>query len=404
MKKILFVDDEPHVLEGLQRILLTMHRDWQMGFALSGPLALEMLQHERYDVVVSDMRMPGMDGAQLLAEVKKRYPDSIRFVLSGQSESELVYRSVGEAHQFLSKPCKPKLLKECVDRAFALRDLLLNDSLKSLVAQLETLPPVPELYTKLCETLRSPDCTVALVGQIMETDQAMTAKILQVTNSAFFALRQEVNTAAHAVSLLGLDTIKALVLTTGIFAPLEGRSFSEGFSIDKLWKHSMLVGTYAKAISERKERSKADAGDAYTAGLLHDIGKLVLASVCTDDYARVHAYATEEEVTLQTAEAAILGCTHSEIGAYLLGIWGLPDVIIESVAYHHRPAESIGSEFSPLAAVHVANVLAHTRHRGNSMYAVPQLDAAYLERIGLAGESAAWEETCAQIDARGSVS
>ena len=404
MKKILFVDDEPHVLEGLRRILFTMQHDWKMSFATGGPHALELLQQERFDVVVTDMRMPGMDGAQLLAEVRKRSPDTIRFVLSGQSESELVYRSVGEAHQFLSKPCKPALLKECVDRAFALRDLLANDVIKSVAAQSGALPPVPEVYARLCSALKSSECAIADVGHIIELDQAMTAKILQVTNSAFFALRQQVNTAAHAVSLLGLDTIKALVLTAGVFVPLEEAEFPRGFSLDALWKHSMLVGAYAQAICEGEEPSKKGAADAFTAGVLHDVGKLLFASVRAGDYARVHEYAVENAVPLQSAEKEVLGCTHSEIGAYLLGIWGLPNEIVESVAYHHRPAASIGNAFSPLTAVHVADVLARIRHGGPPAYPGPEFDTAYLEKLGLEGRTEYWEAACAKLDARGEVS
>jgi HD-like signal output (HDOD) protein len=401
MKSILFVDDEPNILERLQRMLFPLQREWAMAFASSGPKALELLEQRRFDVVVSDMRMPGMDGAQLLAEVKKRCPDTLRFVLSGQSESEVVYRSVREAHQFLSKPCKPMVLKECVDKAFALRDLLASDSLKAVVAQIRALPPVPQIYTKLCEALKSPECAIADVGHIIETDVAMTAKILQVTNSAFFGLRREVTAAAQAASLLGLNTIKALVLATGIFAPMEGAKLPRGFSLDALWQHSMIVGVYAQDICQTQEIPKELAGDAYTAGLLHDTGELVLASACTEDYTRVYDCATEKGIPLADAEKEILGCTHGEVGAYLLGIWGLPHSIIESVAYHHRPADSIGGAFSTLTAVHVADVLALTRHADTSNHPLPHMDMAYLARLGLEGRVARWEEVCADIDARG---
>lgn len=401
MKKILFVDDDPHLLEGLERILLAMPHDWKMAFVATGPRAVDMLQQEHFDVVVSDIRMPGMDGIQLLAEVKRLSPDTIRFLLSGQTENELIYRSVAEAHQFLSKPCKPKLLKECVDRAIALRELLNNDSLLAMVAQLGTLPPVPEVYARLCEALKDSECSVNDVGRIIEMDQAMTAKILQVTNSAFFALRQQVSTAAHAVSLLGLDTVKALVLATGVFAPMEESRFPKGFSIDALWKHSMLVGAYARSICEGEEPWKKESGDAYTAGLLHDIGKLVFTSVSADDYFRVHEYAVANQVSLLLAEKAVLGCTHSEIGAYLLGIWGLPNGIVESVAYHHRPMESIGNHFSPLTAVHVADALARIRHNGPAEYPDPGIDFAYIDRLGLMERLPSWEEACTTVDARG---
>ena len=401
MRSILFVDDEPNVLEGLQRMLFPLQGEWTMAFASSGPRALELLEQNRFDVVVSDMRMPGMDGAQLLAEVKKRCPDALRFALSGQSESEVVYRSVGEAHQFLSKPCKPKLLKECVDKAFALRDLLASDSLKAVVAQIRALPPVPQVYAKLCEALKSSECSIADVGRVIEMDLAMTAKILQVTNSAFFGLRRQVTTAAHAASVLGLNTIKALVLATGLFAPMQGARLPRGFSLDVLWKHSMIVGAYAQAICQTEDISKEVAGDAYTAGLLHDTGELVFASACAEDYARVHDFARVNAVPLSDAEKAELGCTHAEVGAYLLGIWGLPHSIIESVAYHHRPADCVGSGFSPLTAVHAGDVLAYAHQKEAFNHPLPRMNVAYIEKLGLEGRTDAWEKACADVDARG---
>ena len=164
----------------------------------------------------------------------------------------------------------------------------------------------------------------------------------------------------------------------------------------------MIVGAYAQAICQAEGISKEVAGDAYTAGLLHDTGKLVFASACTEDYAHVYDYAGMNAIPLPDAENEVLGCTHAEVGAYLLGIWGLPHSIIESVAYHHRPADSIGSGFSPLTAVHAADVLAFARHKESSDYPVPQMDMAYLQRLGREGRVPEWERACAGIDARGS--
>lgn len=401
MKSILFVDDEPNVLEGLQRMLFPLQGEWNMAFAPSGARALELLEHEHFDVVVSDMRMPGMDGAQLLAEVKKRCPDVVRFILTGQSDSEVVYRSVGDAHQFLSKPCKPKLLKECVDKAFALRDLLCSDSLKSVVSQIQTLPPVPQVYVKLCETLKSAEYSIADVGQVIETDPAMTAKILQLTNSAFFGIRRQVADAAQAASLLGLNTIKTLVLTTGLFAPMESSKLPRGFSIDALWQHSLVVGAYAQAICQVEGTSKEMAGDSYTAGVLHDAGRLVFASACPDDYVHLCDCAVVNDVQVADVEKTHLGCTHAEVGAYLFGIWGLPHPIIEAVAYHHRPTDCVTSGFSPLMAVHVANALAHEKQKDTYAYPVPQMDASYIERFGFKAKVPEWMKACANIDARG---
>ena len=397
MKHILFVDDEPNILEGLQRMLFPLQREWHMAFASGGQEALGIMQQEHFDVVVTDMRMPGMDGAELLAEVKKRHPDAVRFVLTGQSDTATVYRSVGEAHQFLMKPCKPQLLKECVDRALAIRDLLQSDSLRAVVSQIGSLPPMPQSYAQLCEKLRSPEVSAKEVGRIMESDLAMTAKVLHLVNSAFFGLRQHVSSASQAVALLGFDTIKALVLMTGLFSHAEETKLPSGFSFERLWQHSATVSTYAQAISITEKASKDSVNDAYTAGLLHDCGELVLAAACQEDYTHAYDYAMVNGVRQSEAEKELLGCSHAEIGAYLLGIWGLPHPIVEAVAYHHRPTDCVGAGFSPLTAVHVADALVWANYDGDAGCPLPEVDQTYLSRIRMESRCEAWEKACADL-------
>ena len=398
MRRMLFVDDEPNVLEGLQRMLFPLQREYEMAFASSGEDALDLMAKEHFDIVVSDMRMPGMDGAQLLAEIKKRHPDTIRFVLTGQSDAETVYRSVGEAHQFLMKPCKPKLLKECVDRALAIRDLLRSDSLRSVVAQIGSLPPMPQTYAQLCEKLRSPEVSAEEIGHVMESDLAMTAKVLHLVNSAFFGLRRQVSTASQAVALLGFDTIKAIVLVSGLFTHAEAAKVPPEFSFDRLWRHGAAVGAYAQAISRAEKMPKELLNDAFTAGLLHDCGELVLAVACKEDYMHAYDYAAVNAMRLSDAEKELFGCTHAEIGAYLLGIWGLPHPIVEAIAYHHRPADCLGGDFSPLTAVHVADVLAWTSSGHDKGFPPPEVDRAYLAGLGLEDRHTAWETACADLD------
>ncbi|MBX7258157.1 MAG: HDOD domain-containing protein [Candidatus Hydrogenedentes bacterium] len=401
MKHILFVDDEPNILEGLQRMLFPFQHEWRIGFASGGQEALDIMQREHFDVIVTDMRMPGMDGAKLLEIVKKRQPDAIRFVLTGQSDTATLYRTVGEAHQFLTKPCKPTLLKECVDRAFAIRDLLQSDSLRAVVSQIESLPPMPQTYAKLCEKLRSPDVSAKDVGLLMESDLAMTAKVLHLVNSAFFGFRQRVSSASQAVALLGFETIKALVLMTGLFSNVQERKLPSGFSFDRLWQHSLKVGSYAQMIALAESASKDSVNDAYTAGLLHDCGELVLAAACQEDFTHAYDYAMVNGVRQSEAEKELLGCTHAEIGAYLLGIWGLPHPIVEAVAYHHRPTEFIGAGFSPVTAVHVADALAWSNSVGNAEYPLPEVDHAYLAGLGMDGRYEAWRAACEALDSRG---
>lgn len=189
MREILFVDDESNVLDGLRRMLRPMRRDWSMNFVDSGEAALEHISHEGCDVIVSDMRMPGMDGVELLGTVGQECPKAVRIALSGHAEMEMLLESVCAAHQYLAKPCDDETLKATIERACALRDLLSDERLTGLVTQLDSLPSLPTLYTEVTEELARSDSSLARAGEIIGKDVAMSAKVLQLVNSAFFGLR-----------------------------------------------------------------------------------------------------------------------------------------------------------------------------------------------------------------------
>ena len=225
-KRILFVDDEPKILEGLQRTLRSMRQEWEMQFAGSGQEALECLSKEPFDVVVSDMRMPGMDGAQLLKEVMRLYPQIARIILSGHSDQEIVLKSVRIAHQYLAKPCEAETLKSVVTRTCALRELLADDAVRRMVSNMDSIPSLPSLYAEIMEEIQSPNASIQRVGKIISKDMGMTTKILQLVNSAFFGLRRHVSSPSQAVSLLGLDTIRALVLSVHIFTHFDSQKAS----------------------------------------------------------------------------------------------------------------------------------------------------------------------------------
>lgn len=397
MKRILFVDDEPNVLEGLSRMLFPLRRVWQMVFAHNGEEALKQLASEPFDVIVTDMRMPGMDGAALLQRVMEDYPQTIRFVLSGQSDRETILRSVGPAHQFLAKPCNADVLKSSIDRAFALREMLGSKPLQNFVAHVDSIPAMPDSYRRLRAELQSEDASVATVAKIVESDLGMAAKILQLVNSAFFGIRQQVSNVTQAVSLLGLDTIKSLVLLIGVFNPATEHKLPPDVSIDALWRHGMLVGAAAQAIAREETNDKMIMSDAFTAGLLHDVGILVLSENYSDDYARVWRHAIDNQMQVTEVERDTFGCTHAQVGAYLLGIWGLPDAVVEAVAFHHNPADSLLNGFGALAAVHVANVVDYESGTNDRGAPQPVFDIAFLTRSGLNHKVGHWRDICLKL-------
>ena len=397
MKSILFVDDEAKVLDGLRRLLRPMRRQWHMAFCLGGEEALRTLEQEAFDVIVSDMRMPGMDGAALLAEVMHRHPNIVRIVLSGQSSKETTLRSIGVAHQFLAKPCDPELLKQTVNHAFALRNVLTSEALKQTVSQLKSVPSLPSLYEQIREELEHPDASAKRVGDIVAQDPGMTAKVLQLVNSAFFGLPRHVSSPSQAASLLGTDTIRLLVLGIDVFSQFEGDMITD-LSASRIQEHSLLVAAMSKQIAAMEKAPREIADAALMAGLLHDIGLLILAQNLPEQYARALQRVSHDNIPLPVAEQEEFGASHGQVAAYLLGLWGLPDQITEATAFHHAPSESFGKTFAPLTAVHVADVFAFERTGGTYESA---LDMDYLERLGLADRVDTWRESCESVSPEG---
>lgn len=396
MRKILFVDDEPRVLEGLKRMLHPMRREWEMAFATSGQQALEILDARPFDVIITDMRMPGMDGHQLLEKVKQEHPEVVRIILSGYSDQELILRSVQSAHQYLAKPCEAKAIQSTVARACALRDLLKDESLITVISRIDSLPSLPSLYTEVMEALGSPDCNTQKIAAIVAKDVGMTAKILHVANSAFFGLGHHVSSPSRAVSLLGMDTIKALIMTVQIFSQFD-RAPPPGFSVSGLWTHSMRTGVLAKTISKLEGQERNAVEDAFMGGVLHDVGKLVLVANLAESYRQCLTVSEESKRPLWQVEQEILGTTHAQVGAYLMGLWGLPDPIVESIAFHHSPSQCPDRDFSGLTAVHAADALDHGLSRQNDMECAAWLDHEYVQALRLDARISAWVAACTPV-------
>ena len=381
-KRIIFVDDQPNVLKGFKRMLHPMRDEWEMTFTEGGAEALKIMAEEPFDIIISDMRMPGMDGIQLLTEVKRNYPNMIRIILTGYSDYDITMRSVGVTHQFLFKPCEPDKLKNTIVRACALREILADEKLKEMVSQLESLPSVPSLYTELVGVLSSPEATIEKVAEVISKDVAMTAKVLQIVNSAFFGLGRHISNTTQAVTYLGFETIKALALSIKVFSQFDSAKM-KSFSIENLWNHSAVVGSVAKEIAKSRLREKSEIENAFMSGLLHDIGKLLFAMNMSDSYNEAVSRAAEEGRPLEEVEREIFGTTHAELGSYLLGIWGLPDPIVEAVAFHHMPQQCPEQTFIPLTTVHVANGLAHEMLSKDEKLIEAKIDMEYLKRLDL---------------------
>ena len=355
MKRVLFVDDEKNVLDGMRRMLRASRESWEMEFVTSGDAALLACKERAFDVVVSDLRMPGMDGAQLLGHIRDQFPGTARIILSGYSELALTARAVPVAYRVLAKPCNGAELKDTIERVCTLQDILCSPMLRQIIGSIGELPSLSSTYIALSHALRTTDTPISEVARIIEQDVAMSAKILQLVNSGFFGLARRATSLEHAVSYLGIDTIKNLAL------------YSETFRI--FVPDSRIPATFWPTMQSHAQRTAVIAGTlplareireiTLVAALLHDVGTLVLASRMPDEFCAILAAMKDKEVSQAVAEEELLGITHAEIGAYLLGLWGISNIAVEAIAHHHQPTRISRTGLDCSTAVYLANLLAH---------------------------------------------
>lgn len=398
MKRILFVDDEPNVIDGLRRMLRKERKEWDMEFAGSAPEALELLAAKPFDVIVTDLQMPGMSGAQLLEKVVELYPDMVRIVLSGHADEKSTTRAMRVVHQYLSKPTDAETLKTAVARAFGTKAIVSDDRVRAAVAKCDSLPSLPTLYFEITKAVASETSDSRTIAQVIAKDVAFSAKLLQLVNSSFFGLGRRISSIEQTVSLLGVLRIKALVLGENILKEFKiPEKFAE-FSAHGFWKHASFVAEVARQISKAEGQTDDRPDQAFTAGLLHDVGKLILVSQFPDAYGQVIEETRGSQESLCDAERRLLNVTHAEVGAYLLGLWALPPRLVEAVSMHHDVSSFQYGGMCAVTAVHVANALSYEYGAaGCDVGRHPEVDTGYLQRIGLQARLPKWQEIARQV-------
>ena len=345
---ILFVDDEVKLLDGLKRMLYKKRNEWNMLFAKSGKEALEIMERNVIDIIFADMRMPGMNGAELLLKVMERYPKVIRFILSGHSDEKMILNSIKIAHQFLAKPSSAEKIIDSINRAIYLREILPSSEIISIINQIEELPSIPAIFLKLEQELNSPNVSLSKIAELVSEDVSISAKILQIVNSAFFGLPRYTADLVGAVNMLGINIIRSIIITLKFQNFITDKE-AKYFSVEKLWSHSQRVAKYAQIIFEKIGNKSYSLREVYAAGLLHDIGKLILLKY--PDY--IEKILINKTTNSAEEEYKWLNVSHAEIGAYLLGIWNLPLHLVDAIAFHHRKEKF--TEINLSAAVYLAN-------------------------------------------------
>ena len=387
MKKLLFVDDEQPVLEFLRLSLRTLAQEWHMEFVLSAEEAMRLLAVSAFDVVLADIHLTGTGGIQLLSDIKTKYPQTVRIAFSGAAGQDVVGHALKVAHQVLPKPLTPAMLRASLTRACALRDQVTSGAVERLVSGIRHLPTIPTLYDELLGVLQSHDSSAERVARVISKDPGMTANLLRVANSVLFNLRTPISSPTQAVALLGMENVKSMVLGFKVVHDVK-RAAGNHPDIEEVWRHGFAVASHARAIASMQDVGSVVIENAFLAGLLHDVGRLVLQTNLPKEYQQVLALAKRNGLSLSLAEREVFGATHAQVGAYLLGKWGMRDCIVEAVAFHHEPMLCQQSGFSILAAIHVAN--AWDREESNPYSDRPTLDDGYLDQAGLTSHLPRW--------------
>jgi putative nucleotidyltransferase with HDIG domain len=395
--RVLIVDNDRRLLEELEAALRVAPGEWSVVCVKTAAEGFERLAAQPFDVVAAKIGVPDLDAGAFLDDVAGRQPRVIRFLLSDTFGRAMLELAGSTSHQHLAKPLQASAVFARLDRTLRLGAILTDPILQSLVSRLKSVPSPPPIYLSMMNELRRDEASPQKVGELVARDGGMSAKILQLVNSPFFGLRMRVAEPAHAVQLLGLETIRALVLSTHVFEQLDLRTVTR-FRIGKVWRHSLASASCARIVARALGLSADEAAEAFTAALLHDIGKLVLAGSLSDDYGVVVDQADADHAAAWTVERDMLGATHADVGAYLLGLWGLPDPIVEAVAWHHRPSQCAAQAVCPLTAVHAADAIEHRLHPCDAAGGTMEPDADYLTGLELTAAFPAWTAACLESE------
>jgi HD-like signal output (HDOD) protein len=381
---VLFVDDEAPILEGLRNRLRKQRTKWNLSFALGGPAAVELIAKQRFDVIVTDMRMPVIDGAELLKRVHREQPHAVRIVLSGQADMDSVLRVLPIAHRYLSKPCSLEDLEYSIERASQLARRAQSDNVRKLAGNVRALPPAPHLFLELSSALADKRVGIPEVAKLVGRDLAMSAKVLQIVNSAFFGSAQKIGTVERAVSYLGIDTIQALVLGAEVFRPNPSQPAGVKAAIERAQSKGLATGRLAMKFFD----VKAKAQEAFLAGMMHDVGDLVLLTAFGSDFETIPHSHDGHPIPREERETEQFGASHADVGAHLLGLWGLPNTTAEAAAYHHRPRDLRHDAFDIVDAVHVAHELIDAASKRNVR--AHNVDVDLLKGFGVSGKLPEW--------------
>lgn len=353
MRRILFVDDETRILKDFIKAFI--NTDFEVITADTGVEALEVLDKQNIDLVISDMRMPVMDGYDLLTEIKKRHPKVLRIILSGYSDEKVVFKALQKnvAKLYMFKPWENKKLHDTIVNVLETQDILQNHDLLTLVNNVKQLPTIPANYVKILRLIED-DANASDISEAIMRDQSIASKILHVANSAYYG--GKTGSIKQAVAQIGLIGTRELVLSASV---IDAFNNDKGLQIhmEKIWDHAFITNKMLAMFYEQVLDKKIPV-NFQSVGLLHNIGVVFLLNFFGKEYLRLLLQAKNNKIDILEAEKEAYMTNHLEAGAYLMDWWGFPYSIVEAALHHDDPSSDKIVNKELVCALHIVQYLA----------------------------------------------
>jgi len=394
-RSIYVVDDQELLLEMTVLMLRNLRRDWEVTGFKDPPAALAAVKANSPDAVLTDERMPGMLGSQLLEQVRITSPGSIRLIMSGCVAMDHL-SLITSAHQYIAKPFKPDKMRDLIQRSFAAQDRIINQGLQSVVTSIRSIPSLPQAHHSLLAELedeRSPGATIA---RLIQQDPGLSVKVLQLANSSLFGQGSLITNPTDAVNVLGTDLITAIVLSQSVFQHYESLQHGE-MDLQRVWAHCWETACLSQQLCKEKRLPRQTGEEAFLAGLLHEVGRFLLFDNFPDHFQLACDAARRSKIPLAACLRDVIQASPAQMSAYVLELWGLPAAIINSISLLDNPEKDSDPGFCMTSALHIADRLV-SRHSPPDSFSEEELQISYLESIGCADDMATWENPSSKVE------
>lgn len=349
------------------------------------------LEEQVFDAVIVPCSMRAMVDIDLMSKVAKVQPGAVRIFLGTEYwNASMKARAAEVAHRIFPGDSQIQELKDTLEYQIKLIRLLNRSSLQSYITNVGCLPSPPRIYRMLTDALASEVADMSAVSEIVEQDPAIVAQVMKQVNSSFFGFEREISNLKEAVSILGLRNIRSMALSNQLNKQFSEDKHWDMFSFEKIHQRSLSVGRLAQAIARRAGASKAVQDQSFLAGLLHDIGILIMASHDPVQYKKLLNYSAKKQKPIYLVEKAAFGFFHGEVAGAMLALWNLPPQVVEAVMLHHVPHLSVSTEFTPLTAVHVADAMLPSIDVQGECDLASSLSLRYLDQVGVMEEVPQW--------------